>query len=79
MTLRFAVQTVMLILVAYTSVESGHASVVGGGKALRDINVKILEHAVQAVERVCPRLQFWTLQTGGKVRIICNSMMILVD
>lgn len=31
-------------------------------------NVEILENAIQAVEDLCPNLQFWTFQTGGKVK-----------
>ncbi len=58
---------IRLILLAYTGHETAYTGVEGGRKTLRDINVKILENAVQAVERVCPSLQFWTLQTGGKV------------
>jgi hypothetical protein len=38
-----------------------------GFDILKQVNVEILETAVRAVERACPRLQFWTLQTGGKV------------
>lgn len=38
-----------------------------GFDILKEINVRILETAVQAVERVSPNLRFWTLQTGGKV------------
>lgn len=37
-----------------------------GFDILKEVNVRILETAVQAVERVSPNLQFWTLQTGGK-------------
>ena len=29
--------------------------------------MEILENAVLAVEALCPKLRFWTLQTGGKV------------
>ncbi|PTB72171.1 hypothetical protein M440DRAFT_1342790 [Trichoderma longibrachiatum ATCC 18648] len=37
-----------------------------GFDILKEINVRILETAVEAVERVSKRLRFWTLQTGGK-------------
>ncbi|KAM0262568.1 hypothetical protein ACHAQJ_001613 [Trichoderma viride] len=37
-----------------------------GFESLKEVNVRILETAVQAVERVSPKLRFWTLQTGGK-------------
>lgn len=31
-------------------------------------NVDFIANAVAAVENVCPKLQFWTFPTGGKVR-----------
>ena len=34
---------------------------------LKRANVKILANAVEAVEALCPKLAFFTLQTGGKV------------
>ncbi|KAL7920642.1 hypothetical protein ACQKWADRAFT_298062 [Trichoderma austrokoningii] len=37
-----------------------------GFDILKEVNVRILETAVRAVERVSPKLRFWTLQTGGK-------------
>ncbi|KAL6864635.1 hypothetical protein J3F83DRAFT_147094 [Trichoderma novae-zelandiae] len=37
-----------------------------GFDTLKEVNVCILETAVQAVEQVSPNLRFWTLQTGGK-------------
>ncbi|KAL7815851.1 hypothetical protein V8C26DRAFT_107628 [Trichoderma gracile] len=37
-----------------------------GFDILKEVNVRILETAVQAVERLSPNLRFWTLQTGGK-------------
>ncbi|KAH8892855.1 hypothetical protein GQ53DRAFT_793696 [Thozetella sp. PMI_491] len=37
-----------------------------GFELLKQINVQILETAVRAVESVSPKLQFWSLQTGGK-------------
>ncbi|KAK0727776.1 hypothetical protein B0T26DRAFT_738348 [Lasiosphaeria miniovina] len=37
-----------------------------GHEILKQVNVGILETAVLAVEKVCPRLRFWSLQTGGK-------------
>lgn len=45
-----------------------------GFDILKEVNVRILETAVQAVERVSPKLRFWTLQTGGKV---CLSWLII--
>jgi hypothetical protein len=45
---------------AYT----GHGT---GFEGIKNSNVEILENAVQAVENLCPNLQFWTFQTGGKV------------
>lgn len=50
-----------LILSAYTGDQSRHDAI----KA----NVNILQNAVEAVERVCPKLKVWIFQTGGKVRI----------
>ncbi|UKZ81669.1 hypothetical protein TrVFT333_009441 [Trichoderma virens FT-333] len=38
-----------------------------GFDILKEVNVRILETAVQAIERVSPKLRFWTLQTGGKL------------
>jgi hypothetical protein len=34
---------------------------------LKRANVEILSNAVEAVEALCPKLAFFTLQTGGKV------------
>jgi hypothetical protein len=50
----------MQLLIAYT----GHGT---GFEGIKKANVKILENAVTAVEKLCPNLQFWTFQTGGKV------------
>lgn len=55
-------------------VQPDGASDFEGFDILKEINVRILETAVQAVERVIPSLRFWTLQTGGKV---CNSWLII--
>jgi hypothetical protein len=52
-------------------VEPKGSSDIGGFAELKKANVDILDNAVKAVEIVCPRLSFWTLQTGGKV---CTSM-----
>jgi len=49
------------LVAAYT----GHGS---DFQELKRANVEILENAVTAVEKLCPMLQFWTLQTGGKVQ-----------
>lgn len=48
-------------------VQPAGASDFEGFDILKEVNVRILETAVQAVERVSPKLRFWTLQTGGKV------------
>ncbi|KAK3374768.1 hypothetical protein B0H63DRAFT_256100 [Podospora didyma] len=37
-----------------------------GHEILKKVNVRILETAAIAVEIACPRLQYWSLQTGGK-------------
>ncbi|KAK5991891.1 Short chain dehydrogenase sirQ [Cladobotryum mycophilum] len=37
-----------------------------GHEILKEVNVRMLETAILAVERVSPSLRFWTLQTGGK-------------
>ena len=50
----------MRLVAAYT----GHGS---DYQELKRANVQILENAVLAVDALCPKLQFWTLQTGGKV------------
>ncbi|KAL6901088.1 hypothetical protein GGI43DRAFT_433838 [Trichoderma evansii] len=47
-------------------VQPAGASDFEGFEILKEVNVQILETAVQAVERVSPNLRFWTLQTGGK-------------
>ncbi|KAL6792232.1 hypothetical protein GGI42DRAFT_179751 [Trichoderma sp. SZMC 28013] len=47
-------------------VQPAGASDFEGFDILKEVNVRILETAVQAVERVSPKLRFWTLQTGGK-------------
>jgi len=44
---------------AYTSHGSDYPT-------LKQANVTILTNALQAVDKVCPNLRFWTLQTGGK-------------
>ena len=49
------------VSLAYT----GHGT---GFEGIKKANVEILENAVHAVENLCPNLQFWTFQTGGKVR-----------
>jgi hypothetical protein len=46
-------------LSAYTGNQSGPDAI----KA----NVEILQTAVEAVERLCPKFKVWTFQTGGKV------------
>ena len=35
-------------------------------ESLREVNTKLLGCAMQAIERVCPKLQVVILQTGGK-------------
>jgi len=50
----------LMSVIAYTGHETGF-------KGIKTANVEILQNAVLAVEKVCPKLQFWTLQTGGKV------------
>ncbi|RFU74718.1 hypothetical protein TARUN_7530 [Trichoderma arundinaceum] len=47
-------------------VQPAGASDFEGFDILKEVNVRILETAVKAVERVSPKLRFWTLQTGGK-------------
>jgi hypothetical protein len=48
------------VSLAYT----GHGT---GFEGIKKANVEILENAIQAVENLCPNVQFWTFQTGGKV------------
>jgi hypothetical protein len=50
----------LLGFAAYT----GHGT---GFEGIKKSNVEILKNAVLAVEKLCPSLQFWTFQTGGKV------------
>jgi hypothetical protein len=50
-------------LPAYT----GHGT---GFEGIKKANVEILENAILAVERLCPNLQVWIFQTGGKVVLI---------
>ncbi|KAL7928073.1 hypothetical protein V8C35DRAFT_333751 [Trichoderma chlorosporum] len=47
-------------------VQPAGASDFEGFDILKEVNVRILRTAVQAVERISPKLRFWTLQTGGK-------------
>ncbi|KAH8805146.1 hypothetical protein F5884DRAFT_441544 [Xylogone sp. PMI_703] len=42
------------------------ASDISGFAELKKANVDLLDNAVKAVEKLCPQLSFWTLQTGGK-------------
>jgi len=44
---------------AYTAHGSSYAD-------LKEANVEILRNAVEAVDKLCPKLLFFTLQTGGK-------------
>jgi hypothetical protein len=48
----------------YFAAYTGHGT---GFDGIKKANVEILENAVLAVEKLCPNLQFWTFQTGGKV------------
>lgn len=50
----------------YFAAYTGHGS---SYEDLRKVNDEILVNAVGAVEICCPDLRFFTLQTGGKVRI----------
>lgn len=54
--------TTHVYFAAYTGHGSSYAD-------LRAVNEAILVNALGAVEICCPALRFWTLQTGGKVRI----------
>lgn len=47
-----------------------------GHEELKRVNVAILEVAVEAVKNVCPKLEFWSLQTGGKVRLAESQQVI---
>ena len=50
------------------------ASYVGHGSDrmhLKKVNCEILANAVEACESFCPQMQFFTLQTGGKVSMSC--------
>ena len=52
-------------------IANGYTAYVGHGSDFQELkraNVEILENAVLAVDALCPKLRFWTLQTGGKVR-----------
>lgn len=45
----------------------------GHGKSFQEVkeaNVEILRNALEALDKLCPKMQFFTLQTGGKV--CCN-------
>ncbi|KAI9729776.1 MAG: hypothetical protein M1818_008390 [Claussenomyces sp. TS43310] len=47
----------------YFAAYTGHGS---SRQELKRANVEILENAIDALEELCPKLQFFTLQTGGK-------------
>lgn len=47
----------------YFSAYTGHGT---GFEGIKKANVEILENALLAVERLCPNLQVWIFQTGGK-------------
>lgn len=47
----------------YFSAYTGHGT---GFEGIKKANVEILENAILAVERLCPNLQVWIFQTGGK-------------
>lgn len=64
-----------MLFLAY--VQPAGASDFEGFDILKEVNIRILETAVQAVERVSPKLKFWTLQTGGKV-VAPNSSRLLI-
>lgn len=56
------------------------AAYTGHGNDFRELkraNVEILGNAVDALELVCPDMQFFTLQTGGKVRFILTYPKLL--
>jgi hypothetical protein len=54
--------TLIQVHLAYT----GHGT---GFEGIKTANVRMLENAVHAVEKLCPNLKFWTFQTGGKVAL----------
>jgi nucleoside-diphosphate-sugar epimerase len=55
---------------AYTSHGSDY-------KELKRANVEILKNAVEAIEQLCPKLLFFTLQTGGKVSLHLTLILTL--
>ncbi|KAH6661843.1 hypothetical protein B0J14DRAFT_663125 [Halenospora varia] len=51
----------------YFSAYTGHGT---GFKGIKKSNVEILESAILAVESLCPNLQTWIFQTGGKYDLL---------
>ena len=47
----------------YDTAYAGHGS---DFELLKEINVSLLTTAIKAITQLCPNLEFWTLQTGGK-------------
>jgi hypothetical protein len=54
------------MLTGYSLAYTGHGT---GYEGIKKANVEILENGVKAVENLCPKLRFWTFQTGGKVEV----------
>lgn len=52
----------MVYFCAYTGHGSDHAE-------LKRANVEIMVNSVKALESLCPKMSFFALQTGGKVRL----------
>jgi hypothetical protein len=53
----------------YFAAYTGHGT---DFQELKRANLEILSNAVEAVEALCPKLLFFTLQTGGKVLCILS-------
>jgi nucleoside-diphosphate-sugar epimerase len=50
----------------YFSAYAGHGS---DYRQLKKVNSDLLQNAVDACDSLCPAMRFFTLQTGGKVRV----------
>ena len=48
---------------SYDKAYAGHGS---DYELLKEVNVSLLATATKAITQLCPNLEFWTLQTGGK-------------
>jgi nucleoside-diphosphate-sugar epimerase len=60
----------------YFAAYTGHGS---DYQELKRANMEILTNAVEAIEQLCPKLLFFTLQTGGKVALHPSYILILTS